>query len=120
MAKTRTFCPHCSRVVPRGQTCRCRSKGLAERRRRHEPWRSGYNSAEFRRNRAVAIERQRGLCLDCGRPCAEKIGGEWRTTRMGGEVDHVVPLARGGTNDVSNLALRCRSCHRRADSRRRG
>ena len=27
------------------------------------------------------------------------------------EVDHVVRLADGGTNDVDNLVAYCRSCH---------
>lgn len=119
-SRTRTFCPHCRRVVPAGRTCPCRTDGRDDRRRRLEPWRSSYSDPEYVRNRAAAIERQSGLCLDCGRVCAEKVGGEWRTMRLGGEVDHVVPLSQGGTNKASNLALRCRSCHRRADARRRG
>jgi hypothetical protein len=27
------------------------------------------------------------------------------------EVEHIVPITRGGTNDQSNLALSCRSCN---------
>lgn len=26
-------------------------------------------------------------------------------------MDHIVPLAQGGTNDTSNLQTLCRSCH---------
>ena len=26
-------------------------------------------------------------------------------------VDHIVPLARGGTNDITNLVLCCRNCN---------
>ena len=26
-------------------------------------------------------------------------------------IDHIVPLARGGTNDLSNLRVLCRRCH---------
>ena len=29
------------------------------------------------------------------------------------EVDHVIPIARGGTDDLANLALACRSCNAR-------
>jgi 5-methylcytosine-specific restriction endonuclease McrA len=28
------------------------------------------------------------------------------------EVDHIKPLASGGTNDVKNLQLLCKSCHK--------
>lgn len=38
---------------------------------------------------------------------------------MGGEVDHIVPLRKGGTNDPANLALRCRSCHGLKDAKLR-
>ena len=32
-------------------------------------------------------------------------------TTPGDEVDHIVPLAQGGTHDVANLQHLCRSCH---------
>jgi hypothetical protein len=35
------------------------------------------------------------------------------------EVDHVVPLARGGSEDFANLALACRSCNLRKGSAQR-
>ena len=31
------------------------------------------------------------------------------------EIDHVVPLARGGSNRLENLQLLCRDCNRRKD-----
>lgn len=46
-------------------------------------------------------------------------GAVWRTAGMGGEVDHVVALCEGGTNEASNLELRCKSCHRKRDDMRR-
>ena len=117
-SKTNTFCPHCYRVVPAGQTCPCRNRDA--RRRANEPWRASYSDPEYIRNRQVAIARQHGRCKDCGRIAAEWDGREWKTRRLGGEVDHEVPLAKGGTNDASNLALRCQHCHRKADAIRRG
>lgn len=115
-SKTRTFCPHCYRIVPAGSTCPCRNRDA--RRREAEPWRKAYRDPEYIRNRQAAIERQHGRCKDCGRVCATWDGARWATAGTG-EVDHEVPLARGGTNDASNLALRCLRCHRRADARRR-
>ena len=115
-SKTRTFCPHCHSIVPAGRTCPCRNRDA--RRKAREPWRQSYHDPEYARNRQVAIERQRGRCKDCGRPAAKWDGVRWLTMGMG-EVDHEVPLARGGTNDASNLALRCLHCHRRADAARR-
>ena len=116
MAKSKlpTYCPQCGKVVPAGRRCGCTGRD-----RSAEPWRREYRDREYIRNRQAAIGRQRGRCADCGRVCAEYVGGEWRTRRLGGEVDHIVPLAQGGTSEAGNLALRCRSCHRRADAARR-
>lgn len=43
---------------------------------------------------------QSPLCASCGERAAE-------------ELDHVVPLHRGGSNDASNLQGLCPECHRR-------
>lgn len=34
-----------------------------------------------------------------------------------GEVDHIVPLARGGTNEIENVQLLCQPCNRRKGAR---
>lgn len=119
MGKSRlpTFCPLCHSVVPAGRECGCKRRDA--QRKAAEPWRASYRDPEYIRSRQAAIERQSGRCIDCGRICAEWDGTEWKTRRLGGEVDHEVPLRKGGTNDASNLALRCRHCHRRADAERR-
>jgi 5-methylcytosine-specific restriction protein A len=44
-------------------------------------------------------------CRWCGRPAED--------------VDHIVPLARGGTNDEANLQSLCRRCHVAKTMRRR-
>lgn len=116
-SKTNTFCPHCYSVVPAGKTCPCRNRDA--RRRQAEPWREAYRDREYLRNRQEVIEKQHGRCKDCGRIAARWDGARW-ITKGTGEVDHEVPLAMGGTNEASNLALRCLHCHRKADASRRG
>lgn len=125
MSRMPSFCPHCGRVVPAGARCTCRprpkrrptrgDKTRAER----EPWRSRYSTQEYRRNRQAAIERTKGRCTDCRTVCAWHDGIKWRTAGMGGEVDHIKALSDGGTDDAGNLALRCRSCHKKRDDMRR-
>jgi 5-methylcytosine-specific restriction endonuclease McrA len=46
-------------------------------------------------------ERQQDCCAACAVPL-----------QGGGEIDHVVPLSRGGTNWPSNLQWLCRFCNR--------
>ena len=132
MARTKSYCPYCNGIVPPGERCHCRSKAFTPRpkrkrkptkgdetRKEREPWRSNYSTTEYRRARQTAIGRTKGRCTDCGRICAWHDGHEWRTAGMGGEVDHVKALSEGGTNDPTNLQLRCRSCHAKRDAARR-
>ena len=46
---------------------------------------------------------RKGLCA----ACSQKIdaGKAW-------DIDHILPLALGGTNEPNNLQILCRSCHR--------
>jgi len=125
MGRMATFCPHCGRIVPAGRCCDCRPRPKRQRtqgdytRAEREPWRSEYWTGDYQRNRQLAIARTKGRCTDCGRVCAWHDGSKWRTAGMGGEVDHVVALSEGGTNDAGNLELRCKSCHGKRDARRR-
>jgi hypothetical protein len=54
---------------------------------RHEVWR-----------------RDRGSCVECG-------------SRARLEFDHIIPVARGGSNTVRNIELRCEPCNRRKGAR---
>ena len=107
----KTYCPHCGTA----HSGRCPRTD-----RTREPWRSEYRTREYAEARQAAIGRSGGRCVDCGRVCAAWDGTKWRTAGLGGEVDHVTPLWAGGTSDAGNLALRCASCHRKADAARRG
>ena len=125
MSRMRSYCPHCGRIVPAGQRCACRPRPKRKptqadkARAKREPWRRNYSSAEYQAARQQAIDRTKGRCTDCGRQCAWHDGKRWRTAGMGGEVDHIVPLCKGGTNDPANLALRCKSCHGLKDAKLR-
>jgi 5-methylcytosine-specific restriction endonuclease McrA len=54
-------------------------------------------------DRAAIILRDRGACYLCGR---QPRGGQQT-------LDHVIPLARGGIHDPSNLRVACRRCNSR-------
>lgn len=51
------------------------------------------------RTRRYILQRDDGRCYLCGRPATH--------------VDHIVPVCDGGTDDESNLAAICASCHAR-------
>jgi len=57
--------------------------------------------------RRAAYRRQGGLCALCGWPLGER----W-------EVDHIVPVALGGTSDPANLRALHPACHRQLGGRR--
>lgn len=62
----------------------------------------GRGGRPWRRKRDAVMKRDRYLCVPCGK--------KGRTTE-GTEVDHVVNVAEGGTDDVSNLQTICTECH---------
>lgn len=60
-------------------------------------------TSEYARNRRIVLKRDVGRpCGICGKPIAH---GD-------AEIDHIIPVARGGTHDLSNLQLAHRSCNR--------
>lgn len=122
-SRLRTYCPHCGRLVEKGQRCECRperdERARTKRRKVQEPWRKAYTSADYRQSRQEAISRALGRCEVCGAAVAYYNGAEWITGPLGGDVHHIIPLAEGGGNDPSNLVLLCRSCHAKQDADRR-
>lgn len=52
--------------------------------------------------------RDNGLCQICLRA---------GRSRMGSEVDHIVPLCVGGSDEASNKELVCRECHTQKTAR---
>lgn len=53
-----------------------------------------------------------------GYRCEEEIDGERCGSSIDIEVDHLIPLEHGGTNDDDNLMVRCRACHLRKHGKR--
>jgi 5-methylcytosine-specific restriction protein A len=53
--------------------------------------------------RNYVFQRDKYQCQSCG-----KTSGEAQLS-----VDHIIPLARGGTNDISNLQTLCLTCNQR-------
>lgn len=77
---------------------------MNERRRRTgERGRSG---SAWMAVRAGVWARDSGLCQACGRAVA--LNGVDCA-----EIDHIVPLGAGGTNDAANLRVLCHACHMR-------
>ena len=80
-------CLGCKRLIARGSRCvNCRRKV-----------RHGWAWTEIR---ALVIDRDK-WCRRCGGTVAL-------------EVHHVVPLIKGGSNDLGNLVTLCSACHRGA------
>jgi 5-methylcytosine-specific restriction protein A len=69
-------------------------------------WRNGASrttAAEWKRLRGLAHRRLPYWCAQCG---AEPMVGH-----AGLELDHIVPVAEGGTDGLNNLQWLCASCH---------
>ena len=82
---------------PRPATARQWVKSVKEAQDRNR-----YGTA-WRKLRLVVLERDRRLCQTC-----LKLGRTVAAT----DVDHILPIAQGGTNDLANLQCLCSDCHR--------
>lgn len=58
---------------------------------------------EARKHRWALYDQQRGNCYHCGKALGKSF-----------EIDHIVPLIKGGTNDLSNLCV----CHGRCNRKK--
>jgi 5-methylcytosine-specific restriction enzyme A len=63
--------------------------------------------------------RDNGQCQHCGKkwPGHNPDGGHWMSRGHVIHIDHVVPLARGGTNAMDNIQLLCSRCNLRKGDR---
>lgn len=73
----------------------------------------GYGK-EWVKVRKLVLERDNRLCQ-----CDRCKGGEIRVTAAT-EVDHIVPKARGGSDDPSNLRSVSHECHKRITKEQEG
>ena len=53
--------------------------------------------------KAYVLERDRDRCQSCGKKDAK--------TKL--NIDHINPLATGGSNDISNLQILCSQCNQK-------
>jgi 5-methylcytosine-specific restriction enzyme A len=53
-----------------------------------------YNTKTYKSNRLIVLDRDNRTCYICGGPA--------------NEVDHIIPIRRGGTDDLSNLRACCK------------
>ncbi len=58
--------------------------------------------------REYILRRDGFRCLSCGKTASQ--------TRL--QVDHIIPVAHGGSNDISNLQALCRTCNLKKKDRR--
>jgi 5-methylcytosine-specific restriction endonuclease McrA len=58
---------------------------------------SPYATAEYKRNRKIILEQSQYLCHYCNGPA--------------NTADHILPVSRGGGNELANLLSACVSCN---------
>jgi 5-methylcytosine-specific restriction enzyme A len=87
--------PGCHVLVAKG---RCAAHRLAYETQRRSPSARGYDHAWL--SMRARVLREEWSCRIC------EADAKWND-----HVDHVVPLARGGTNERENLQRLCHRCH---------
>jgi len=88
----------CGAVAPRGASCpNC---GHARKRPAGTQHLRNLSSSERKRHTRRLMWAQNRLCASCGQ------------LHLKMELDHIIALGLGGTDEASNLQLLCRECHR--------
>jgi 5-methylcytosine-specific restriction endonuclease McrA len=67
-----------------------------------------YRDREYRKARAEILATE-SVCYICGKPVDVTIKDKYNP--LAPTVDHIIPLAKGGTNERENLALAHRQCN---------
>ena len=62
------------------------------------------------KERNALFDKQNGICPYCGKPLYAKLNDPV-------SIDHKIPIVRGGTNDISNIALAHTSCNKKKHTR---
>lgn len=107
LAKRYCTTPFCPELVDRGGRCANHTRRLPDD--RPTAWRRGYGRGwKALRAYVLSIEPTCRTCRADGRVTPAT------------DVDHVVPLARGGSNDIGNLQPLCHACHSRKTAREDG
>lgn len=89
---------------------------MADNTKRHyqlDPEKAKARAAKYHAQKQIAggtytqedVEAIRRALRDCCRYCGTPLNG-------GGEVDHILPVSRGGNSDPDNLTLACLTCNR--------
>ena len=63
--------------------------------------------------RMAIIERDGGVCQECGVEVKVYKDDRYDSDPRLAEIDHIIPVADGGTNDPQNLRLLCLACNRK-------
>jgi 5-methylcytosine-specific restriction protein A len=71
---------------------------------------AAYRNAEYKRNRQQCMRLANWRCQIQMEGCAGAAS----------QVDHIVPVSRGGTHELTNLRAACRSCHAKVTAQQGG
>lgn len=107
-----------SRQVHCGAECRTRASNNSERHKRtaRELDRGGhrrrvrqFGGKYYNFKVSDVLERDGWKCRACGVDTPKDLRGEW--VHNAPEIDHVVPISRGGDHSMDNTQCLCRSCN---------
>lgn len=114
-AKGKWYCLHCK--ADRTRECKAHNRRMYGHCRKHRQRCERFGVLYTPINPRKVFDRDRWICQLCNR----KVQKAWDVNdNRSPELDHVMPLSRGGTHEWHNVQCSCRGCNGDKGSRKRG
>jgi len=106
-----TRCLSCRQLTAQGPRCVPCTRTHRRTQNASRVAATGGSGWAWSRIRLEILRRDQYRCVQCGYGLGSWGDWQWGEPERHLDIDHIVPLAEGGTSDMANLRTLCTTCH---------